>query len=100
MKLTANLVAALTNLSRVNGSILLTEGNVLSVKRSTQSLASVKIDEPIPREAAIYDLPLFIKTLGLFSDVDTELDIQEAFITIKSKTNRVMRCHSKRSTSC
>ncbi len=88
MKLTADLLSKLTKLSRINNSIVLTEGNVLGVKQTDAHVADVILEEAIPAEAAIYDLPLFIKTLGLFNVDNTKLEFSDSRIIIKSKSQK------------
>lgn len=88
MKLTPELIQKLGYLQKINDKLLLTEGNVVSVKNGDYKLASVSLEEPIPTDAAIYQLQPFLGALKLFDADKTELTFNEDHIVIKSDSQK------------
>lgn len=84
MKLTQTLLNQLDDLSRISTSVLLSPGKTISIKNGPQILATAIIDEEIPGEAAVYDLPLFLKTLSLFPVDEAVLEFNDSYIEVKS----------------
>ena len=52
-------------------------------------LAEVEIEEYIPKDFAIYDLPQFLNTVGLYKDPDIDVTQEETYASIREgKANR------------
>jgi hypothetical protein len=89
MKLSDKTISILKNFSSINQSIAFKEGKKLktmSVMRNI--LAEAEIEEYIPKDFAIYDLPQFLNSIGLHADPDIDLE-QDTHLTIRDgKTRR------------
>lgn len=73
MKITEQTIAILKNFASLNPSIQFRAGNVIKTKMPSNNLmASATIDERVPEDFAILDLPRFIGTLALFKDPTLE----------------------------
>ena len=66
MKLSEKTTSLLKNFSSINGSILVKEGTSIKTMSPMKNiLAEATIDEDMPRDFAIYDLPQFLNTIDL-----------------------------------
>lgn len=71
MKISTNTLNVLKNFSKINPSIIVTEGNVLrSISPSKTIMAKAKVDTEFGQRFAIYNLSRFISTISLYKDPD------------------------------
>jgi hypothetical protein len=88
MKLTANTIAILKNLSQINQSIVFKEGHTLKTINPRRSVfASAEVEDKFPTNAGIYNLPRFLSVYGMYKDPD--LNFGDQYVTLsegKSKT--------------
>lgn len=81
MKLSKQTIATLKALSTISTSMVLSEGNILSVKNQAKTImAYVEIPDALDFNFNLYDTPEFLSMLTLFNDPD--LDVDETFMTI------------------
>lgn len=81
MKLSKQTITTLKALSTISNSVVLTEGNILSVKNQAKTImAYVEIPDTLDFNFNLYDTPEFLSMLTLFNDPD--LDVDETFMTI------------------
>jgi hypothetical protein len=89
MKISDKTLSILKNFSQINQSISFKEGKKLktmSVMRNI--LAEANIEEYIPKDFAIYDLPQFLNSIFLHADPEIDLN-EENYMTIRDgKTRR------------
>ena len=84
MRLSEKTTKILQNFTSINQSLHFKEGNTLrTISVMKNVLAEAEIDEYIPREFAIYDLPQFLNTVGLYSDPDIDVKTNESYASIK-----------------
>ena len=84
MKLTESTIDLLKNFSSINQSIVFNPGKKFSTVSALKTVfATAEITEDFGQKFAIYDLPRFIQTLGLFND--PELDLQEKYVRIRDE---------------
>tara|TARA_A100001011_G_scaffold131480_1_gene138584 strand:+ start:29777 stop:30451 length:675 start_codon:yes stop_codon:yes gene_type:complete len=90
MKLSDKTVKVLQNFTTINQSLSFKSGNSLRTISPMQNvLAEAKIEEHIPKDFAIYDLPQFLNTLNLYDDPEVDVISNESYLTIKEgKFNR------------
>lgn len=86
MKFSSNTIKILKNFSTINQSLLFREGNTLRTMSVLKNiLAEAVIEEEIPKEFAIYDLPQFIN--GLELHLNAELDfLNDSYVYIKDES--------------
>ena len=71
MKLSDNTLNILKNFSTINPNLVFKEGNQLkTISVAKNILATATIDETIPSEFGIYDLPEFLSVIGLIEDAE------------------------------
>ncbi len=83
MRLSEKTTKILQNFTSINQSLHFKEGNTLrTISVMKNVLAEAEIDEYIPREFAIYDLPQFLNTLSLTNapTIDVTTDHSHALI--------------------
>lgn len=83
MKFTSKTLSILKNYSGINSSILFKKGNELSTVSSMKNIVAYsQIEEEIPKDFGIYDLPEFLNVLSLIDD--PELEFTDDFVKITS----------------
>ena len=89
MKISKKTTEILANFTSINQSLSFKEGRQLRTISPMQNvLAQAEIEEYIPKDFAIYDLPQFLNTVGLYSDPDIDVN-NESYASIKEgNTNR------------
>jgi hypothetical protein len=69
MKLSSDTLDVLKNFSQINPSIILKKGKVLETMSTNKNImATATIAEEVPKDAAIYNLDVFIGALSLFDN--------------------------------
>lgn len=87
MKLSKETISILKSLSGINTGMVVPAGNTLQVESEPKDIfVKCEIEEEFDTEFAIYDMPSFINTIGLFED--SELDFQTDYVNIKSGRNQ------------
>lgn len=92
MKFSENTLAILNNFSDIKrietddrSSIVLKPGNTLSIiTHGSTVMAYANIDEEIPQEFGIYELPVFMSNIQQFGRTDAEIEFKGNHITISS----------------
>jgi len=88
MRLSEKTTKILQNFTSINQSLYFKEGNTLRTMSVMKNvLAEAEIDEYIPREFAIYDLPQFLNTLSLTATPSIDVSTNQTHATIKGTTN-------------
>ena len=88
MRLSEKTTKILQNFTSINQSLHFKEGNTLRTMSVMKNvLAEAQIDEYIPREFAIYDLPQFLNTLSLTATPSIDVSSNQSHATIKGNTN-------------
>jgi len=86
MKLSDSTTSFLKNYANINQSLEFREGNILrTVSPLNTILASVEINEDLPKTFPIYELNRFLGTLSLFND--PELDFTDNGVTISDSNH-------------
>lgn len=87
MKLSNETLKLLENYSKINPSMLFQEGQIIRTVDSDKTmLASAQIKEEFPKDFAIYDLPKFIKVVGMFDNAEIDVGDEETnYCTISYK---------------
>lgn len=86
MKFSSNTIKILKNFSTINQSLLFREGNILRTMSVLKNiLAEAVIEEEIPKEFAIYDLPQFINGLELHSNAELDF-LNDSYVYIKDES--------------
>jgi len=86
MKFSSNTIKILKNFSTINQSLLFREGNTLRTMSVLKNiLAEAVIEEEIPKEFAIYDLPQFINGLELHSNAELDF-LNDSYVYIKDES--------------
>ena len=97
MRLSEKTTKILQNFTSINQSLHFKEGNTLrTISVMKNVLAEAEIDEYIPREFAIYDLPQFLNTLSLTNaaSIDVTTDHSHALIRGNaSNKTKFFFCH-------
>ena len=90
MKLSEKTIKILQNFTSINQSLSFKEGRKIRTISPMQNvLAEVEIEEYIPKDFAIYDLPQFLNTVGLYKDPDIDVTQEETYASIREgKANR------------
>jgi hypothetical protein len=84
MKISKKTTEILANFTSINQSLSFREGRQLRTISPMQNvLAQADIEEYIPKDFAIYDLPQFLNTVGLYSDPDIDVKTNESYASIK-----------------
>jgi len=84
MKISKKTTEILANFTSINQSLSFKEGRQLRTISPMQNvLAQADIEEYIPKDFAIYDLPQFLNTVGLYSDPDIDVKTNESYASIK-----------------
>jgi len=84
MKISKKTTEILANFTSINQSLSFREGRQLRTISPMQNvLAQAEIEEYIPKDFAIYDLPQFLNTVGLYSDPDIDVKTNESYASIK-----------------
>ena len=85
MKLSDKTLKILQNFTTINQSLTFKEGRRLrTISVMKNVLAEAEIEEFIPKDFAIYDLPQFLNTLSLYKDADIDVSTNPNFAHIKS----------------
>ena len=85
MKLSDKTLKILQNFTTINQSLAFKEGKKLrTISVMKNVLAEAEIEEYIPKDFAIYDLPQFLNTLALYRDPDIDVSTNPNFAHIKS----------------
>jgi hypothetical protein len=86
MKISDKSIAILSNFSKINPSIKIIPGSVLSTKdHGNFILAIANVEEEFPQECCIYELPKLLNILPLIKDPDFEFGSH--VLNIKSSTS-------------
>jgi gp45 sliding clamp, C terminal len=90
MKFSDKTIKILQNFTSINQSLSFKEGKKLRTISPMQNVfAEAEIEEYIPKDFAIYDLPQFLNTVGLYKDPDIDVSSEESYASIKEgKANR------------
>lgn len=90
MKLSDKTIKILQNFTAINQSLSFKEGRkVRTISPMQNVLAEAEIEEYIPKDFAIYDLPQFLNTIGLYKDPDINVTEEESYASIREgKANR------------
>ena len=89
MKLSDKTLKVLQNFTTINQSLSFKEGRKLrTISVMKNVLAEAEIEEFIPKDFAIYDLPQFLNTLSLYKDADIDVSTNPNFAHIKSGTHQ------------
>ena len=89
MKVSERTINLLKNYANINQSIEFREGNILrTVSPLNTILASVEINEDLPKTFPIYELNRFLGTLSLFND--PELDFTDNGVTISDSNHEAI----------
>ncbi len=89
MKLSEKTLNILTNLSSINQSILVKQGNQLrTISVAKNILAEAEIKEDFPRDFAIYDLNQFLNGLSLHQDPEMDFS-PDSYVNIREGKRRV-----------
>jgi|688.fasta_scaffold06575_29 hypothetical protein len=90
MKFSEKTIKILQNFTSINQSLSFKEGRKLRTISPMQNVfAEAEIEEYIPKDFAIYDLPQFLNTIVLYKDPDIDVSSEENYASIKEgKANR------------
>ena len=89
MKLSNKTLEVLKNFTTINQSLSFREGRKLrTISVMKNVLAEAEIEEFIPKDFAVYDLPQFLNTLSLYKDADIDVSTNPNFAHIKSGTHQ------------
>ncbi len=85
MKLSDTTLKVLQNFTTINQSLAFKEGRKLrTISPMKNVLAEAEIEEFIPKDFAIYDLPQFLNTLSLYKNAEIDVSTNPNFAHIKS----------------
>tara|TARA_B100001996_G_C18575295_1_gene560097 strand:+ start:24 stop:713 length:690 start_codon:yes stop_codon:yes gene_type:complete len=85
MKVSPKTLEVLQNFTTINQSLSFKEGRkIRTISVMKNVLAEAEIEEYIPKDFAIYDLPRFLNTLGLFDDPTIDVSTNPNCASIKS----------------
>lgn len=88
MKLSDSTLSVLKNFAAINKSILMHKGNTIrTVSPSKTVMAKAVIDDDIPRDVCIFELPRFLNTVNLFDE--PELNFGEKSVTVSSGPSKI-----------
>ena len=88
MQLSEKTLKILQNFTTINQSLSFKEGRKLrTISVMKNVLAEAEIEEYIPKDFAIYDLPQFLNTLALYRDPDIDVSTNPSFAHIKAGTH-------------
>ena len=86
MKLSDKTLKILQNFTTINQSLAFKEGKKLrTISVMKNVLAEAEIEEYIPKDFAIYDLPQFLNTVSLCSSPDIDVSSNSSFAHIKEE---------------
>ena len=90
MKFSEKTMKILENFTSINQSLSFKEGKKLRTISPMQNVfAEAEIEEYIPKDFAIYDLPQFLNTIDLYKDPDIDVSSEQSYASIKEgKANR------------
>lgn len=89
MKLSGKTLAVLNNFSKINSSIIIRPGNILSTVSNSKTIAGMAtISEEFDKEFAIYDLNKWLTIISFLGDPDIQLETD--YMTLASG-NTMMR---------
>ena len=89
MELSEKTLKILQNFTTINQSLAFKEGRKLrTISVMKNVLAEAEIEEYIPIDFAIYDLPQFLNTLALYRDPDIDVSTNPNFAHIKAGTSQ------------
>ena len=89
MELSEKTLKILQNFTTINQSLAFKEGRKLrTISVMKNVLAEAEIEEYIPKDFAIYDLPQFLNTLALYRDPDIDVSTNPNFAHIKAGTSQ------------
>tara|TARA_B100000700_G_scaffold130026_1_gene145673 strand:+ start:262 stop:951 length:690 start_codon:yes stop_codon:yes gene_type:complete len=89
MKLSEKTLEILQNFTTINQSLAFKEGRkIRTISVMKNVLAEANIEEYIPKDFAIYDLPQFLNTLALFKDPDIDVSTNPNLASIKAGNSR------------
>lgn len=84
MKFSDKTIKILQNFTSINQSLSFKEGKKLRTISPMQNVfAEAEIEEYIPKDFAIYDLPQFLNTIGLYKDPDIDVSTEDSYASIK-----------------
>jgi hypothetical protein len=87
MKFSENTLNLLKNFASINQSIVFKQGNSLrSISVMKNILAEAIIEEDIPKDFGIYDLPQFLNTLALHKDCELDFTSNDYVLIREGKT--------------
>ena len=85
MKLSDTTLKILQNFTTINQSLAFKEGKKLrTISPMKNVLAEAEIEEYVPKDFAIYDLPQFLNTVSLYKNADIDVSTNPNFASIKS----------------
>ena len=88
MKLSDKTRTILKNFTEINQSLSFKEGKKLRTISPMQNvLAEAEIEEEIPSNFAIYDLPQFLNAIDLYTDPDLDVSSETTYASIKEGTH-------------
>ena len=88
MQLSEKTLKILQNFTTINQSLSFKEGRKLrTISVMKNVLAEAEIEEYIPKDFAIYDLPQFLNTLALYRDPEVDVSTNPNFANIKAGVN-------------
>ena len=88
MQLSEKTLKILQNFTTINQSLSFKEGRKLrTISVMKNVLAEAEIEEYIPKDFAIYDLPQFLNTLALYRDPEVDVSTNPNFANIKAGAN-------------
>jgi len=90
MKFSDKTIKILQNFTSINQSLSFKEGKKLRTISPMQNVfAEAEIEEYIPKNFAIYDLPQFLNTICIYKDPDIDVSSEESYASLKEgKANR------------
>jgi|TARA_B110000444_G_scaffold25330_1_gene20979 hypothetical protein len=92
MNLSTNTIALLKNFSDINMNILVKPGNKLqTISNMRNILAEADIEEKFDSEFAIYDLPLFLRSLDLFQSPEVKFTGKGYCLIVDKKTQKEVK---------
>ncbi len=85
MKLSDTTLKILQNFTTINQSLAFKEGKKLrTISPMKNVLAEAEIEEYVPKDFAIYDLPQFLNTVSLYKNADIDVSTNPNYASIKS----------------
>jgi hypothetical protein len=96
MKISVSTLNILKNFSKINPSIVVSEGNVLrTISPSSNILAKATVETSFSKKFAIYSIDRFLATASLFDDA--EYDFKDSFVEISSGDRKTKYVYAEES---